>query len=114
MLLALGLFVVTGSPPFGLFLSEFTILRAAIVAGHPWIAAVMLLAGRHIHGNGGADPGDDARRAAARRWRGPRERLAAFGPVALAPAVLMLGVYIPAPLRGALESAAATLGGTAP
>src|SRR6185437_9115558 len=42
-LLVLGLFAVTGSPPFGLFLSEFTILRAAFGAGHPWIAVLMLL-----------------------------------------------------------------------
>ncbi|MBI4521134.1 MAG: hydrogenase, partial [Gemmatimonadetes bacterium] len=42
-LLVLGLFAVTGSPPFGLFLSEFTILRAAIGGGHPWVAAAALL-----------------------------------------------------------------------
>src|SRR5260370_6298568 len=42
-LLVVGLFAVTGSPPFGLFMSEFTILRAAINAGHPWIAAAILL-----------------------------------------------------------------------
>ncbi len=46
MLLLLGLFAVTGSPPFGLFMSEFTILNAAIAQGHPWIAltVVVLLA----------------------------------------------------------------------
>src|SRR6266705_511666 len=43
-LLLLGLFAVTGSPPFGMFLSEFTILRAAFDGGHPWIAATILVA----------------------------------------------------------------------
>ncbi len=38
----LGLFAVTGSPPFGLFLSEFTILNAAIGQGHPWVAMAMI------------------------------------------------------------------------
>jgi len=42
-LLVLGLFAVTGSPPFGLFLSEFTILRAAVAADHLWVAATVLL-----------------------------------------------------------------------
>ena len=42
VLLLLGLFAVTGSPPFGLFLSEFTILNAAIGQGHPWVAVAML------------------------------------------------------------------------
>jgi hydrogenase-4 component F len=42
-LLVLGLFAVTGSPPFGLFLSEFTILRAAVDGGHAWIAVIILV-----------------------------------------------------------------------
>ncbi|MBI4521943.1 MAG: hypothetical protein HY701_13985 [Gemmatimonadetes bacterium] len=37
-----------------------------------------------------------------------------IGPVALAAAVLMLGVYIPAPLHEALARAAVALGGSAP
>jgi hydrogenase-4 component F len=42
LLLAGGLFAMTGSPPFAMFVSEFTILRAAIDTGHSWIAAVMV------------------------------------------------------------------------
>ena len=37
VLLVAGLFAVTGSPPFGLFVSEFTILGAAF-RGRPWLA----------------------------------------------------------------------------
>jgi hypothetical protein len=36
------------------------------------------------------------------------------GPLALAALVLMLGSYLPAPLRAELAGAAVTLGGSAP
>jgi hypothetical protein len=36
------------------------------------------------------------------------------GPIALAAVVLMLGVYVPGPLRDVLSQAAAALGGRAP
>jgi hydrogenase-4 component F len=114
-LLVLGLFAVTGSPPFGLFMSEFTILRAAINAGHPWIAAVMLLfLGVIFVGMaalvlgmalGEPEPGSVPVRESA--WL-------VAGPVALAAVVLMLGIYIPGPLHQVLARAAAALGGTAP
>jgi hydrogenase-4 component F len=38
----IGFFAITGSPPFGPFLSELTILRAMLDQGHPWIAAMFL------------------------------------------------------------------------
>ena len=114
-LLVIGLFAVTGSPPFGLFMSEFTILRAAIDAGHPWIAAVVILLLAVIFVGmaalvlgmalGPAEPG----RAPVREspWL-------VAGPIALAAVVLLLGLYIPGPLQNALTQAAAALGGTAP
>ena len=37
-----GLFAITGSPPFGLFVSELTILKAA-VESHHWVAAWLYL-----------------------------------------------------------------------
>ncbi len=37
-----GFFAITGSPPFGLFVSEFTILRAAFGTGQYWAAAFLL------------------------------------------------------------------------
>jgi hydrogenase-4 component F len=115
VLLVLGLFAVTGSPPFGTFLSEFTIVRAAVNGGHVWIAIVTLLllavifvgmASLVLEMGLGA-PDDDA----------PPERESAWlvaGPVILAAAVLMLGVYIPGPLRDTLADAAVALGGNAP
>ena len=64
-LLLIGLFAVTGSPPFGMFLSEFTILRAALGGGHPWIAAALLgAAGADLHRDRVDDPGDAVRAGA--------------------------------------------------
>jgi hydrogenase-4 component F len=101
MLLVTGLFAVTGSPPFGLFLSEFTILTGAVRGGHPWVAAAMLLLLAVIFigmatvilevAYGEPDPAL------------PRERESGWltgGPLALAVGVLLLGLYIPAALHG--------------
>jgi len=116
-LLVLGLFAVTGSPPFGMFLSEFTILRAAFDGGHPWIAATILVALAVIFVGMAAlvlgivfgEPPAPGRVAAVRE-----SRWLVAGPVALAAIVLMLGFYIPGPLRDVLTRAAMALGGTAP
>ena len=114
-LLVLGLFAVTGSPPFGLFLSEFTILRAAIDGGHPWIAAIVLLFLAIIFVGMAAlilemalgEPTVIAPAVRESRWL-------TLGPIALAGIVLLLGVYIPSPLQTVLERAAIALGGTGP
>ena len=122
-LLVLGLFAVTGSPPFGLFLSEFIILRAALAGGHPAIAAAVLLLLAVVFagmaslllevamgepGPGGVDsPAPSAPAARESRWL-------IASPAALAALVLMLGVYIPGPLRAVLARAATALGGSAP
>jgi hydrogenase-4 component F len=42
-LFALGVLALIGLPPFGLFVSEFLLVRAAIATGHLWVAAVVLL-----------------------------------------------------------------------
>ncbi len=101
VLLLLGLFAVTGSPPFGLFLSEFTILNAAIAQGHPVDRPGRRgPARRHLrrHGLGDSGGGLSARRA--RRLRPRRESLLLVGgPVVLLGAVLVLGLYVPPPLQ---------------
>jgi hydrogenase-4 component F len=114
-LLVAGLFAVTGSPPFGLFLSEFTILSGAVRGGHPWVAAAMLMLLAIIFigmatvilevAYGQPDPSL------------PKERESAWllgGPLALAAGVLLLGLYIPGALHDALARAATSLGGGAP
>jgi hydrogenase-4 component F len=115
VLLLIGLFAVTGSPPFGLFVSEFTLLRAAIGGGHPWIAVVMVtllaivfvgmarpLLGMLFEPQASPDP----------PVREPM--LLVAGPVVLAGIVLVLGVYLPMPLQRLLGEAARALGGLAP
>lgn len=114
-LLVLGLFAVSGSPPFGLFFSEFTILRAAVAGGHVWIAGTVLLFLAVIFVGMAVlilemalgEPGSGAPPARESWWL-------LAGPVALATAVLMLGVYIPGPLQNMLARAATALGGSAP
>jgi len=114
-LLVLGLFAVTGSPPFGLFMSEFTILRAAIDAGHPWIAAVMLLMMAIIFvGMAGLVLGMALGEPAPGSVQRSESPWLIAGPAALAATVLMLGVFIPGPLHEVLTRAAIALGGTAP
>src|SRR5260370_233251 len=43
VLLVVGLFAVTGSPPFGMFISEVTLIQGAISTHHPWIAASLVV-----------------------------------------------------------------------
>jgi len=115
VLLILGLFAVTGSPPFGLFISEFTILRAAFAAGHPWIAFATLALLAVIFVGMAAlilemalgTPDDGHPRVRESRWL-------VAGPITLACMVLVLGVYIPGPLNRVLALAAVALGGRAP
>lgn len=118
VLLVVGLFAVTGSPPFGMFLSEFTILSAAIGEHHPWVAAAVVtllavifvgIAAMILEMVLGV-PGNLGARS------GPREERTGLvlAPAVLALLVLGLGLYLPAPLAAALAEAAAVLGGRAP
>jgi hydrogenase-4 component F len=109
-----GFLAITGLPPFGMFLSKLTILRAAFGGGHVWIAVVTLallvviFAGmatvflKMALGDTATASTEPARRE--RAWEiGP--------PLALAAMVLVLGLVIPEPLNAVLTQIAATLGG---
>ena len=114
-LLVLGLFAVTGSPPFALFVSEFAVVGAAFHAGLGWLAllvvalftvvfvamARMLL--RMVYT--APEPG------AGVLAEGPA---LVAGPVVLTGLVLLLGLHVPGPLRAVLADAARSLGGLAP
>jgi len=106
-----GFLAISGSPPFGPFLSEFTILRGALAGGHFALAGLLLalLAVAFVAMAasvlpmvwGQAPPGRG-------RAREPGSSLAP--PALLGLAVLTLGVYVPGPLARVLAQAARLLG----
>jgi len=110
-----GFLAITGTPPFGPFLSEFTILKAAFDQGHGWVGGLYLVLlalifigmataflgmaqGQPQKAPGVADRGD--------RWweTGP--------PAVLGALVLLLGLYIPQNLAFVLHEISRTLGGS--
>ena len=107
-----GFLALTGTPPFGPFISEFLILKATLGPGHsPWLAAsfLLLLALAFIgmcrpvlHMVLGPCPLRDAepRREPFARW---------MPPAILLGLSLMLGFYLPPTLKTGLEQAASTL-----
>lgn len=113
--LLLGALAIAGAPPFPVFLSEFTILRAGLASGH--VAVVTLLAvfiavaffgimfrvSRMVFGVAG----DASVSAVARVTTLPGSCAAAIV-VAVAP-LFVLGVYTPATLHTLLRLAAAAL-----
>ena len=116
VLLLVGLFAVTGSPPFGLFVSEFTILGAASARDTHGCGAVHAGAPRgHLRRHGASDPGGAVRGARRMPRDGPREGggLVWSDRWSWPWCVLLLGLYLPPTLRDALARAAALLGGDA-
>lgn len=107
-----GFLAITGSPPFGPFVSEFTILNAAIVGGHFLVAGLfLLLLGvvfigmgatvlAVVQGNPPVPPTSN----------GLHENVGTVAPIMLFMAlVLLLGLYIPPPVESLLRDAAAFL-----
>ncbi len=114
MLWIAGFFAITGSPPFGPFLSEFTILKAALDQGHSAVAIAYLallalifigMAGVVLRMAQGA-PSSEVKTAAS-----SEAMLAVVPPALLSATILVLGVYIPPFISTALHDAAQTLGG---
>jgi hydrogenase-4 component F len=119
-LLLTALFVITGAPPFGLFLSEFTILRGAFAEGHPVIAGLTVtllvvifvgVAAMILELVYGAR--DDSGESNLEH-PGLERRELVVAPAMIALVLLGLGVYLPEPLTTALAGAARALGGSAP
>ncbi len=104
-----GFLAITGSPPFGPFISEFTILNAA-VGGRQFLVAglFLVLLGLVFIGMGstvlGVVQGVPGEKAAGNAYR---DTLSTGGPILLCMAlVLLLGLYIPPPLEALLRDAA--------
>jgi len=107
-LFLLGFLAITGSPPFGPFISEFSILNGAFGAGRFLVGAMFLFLlliifigmGRTVLTVVQGRPTAAARRTTYRDgWLTGLPILASFA------AVLLLGVYIPGPLNGLLREA---------
>lgn len=103
-----GFLAITGSPPFGPFMSEFTILRAAL-ATHK-ITAILYLLFLALVFVGMAS-------IMLRMAHGPaeakREPVLAVGPpLVLAALTLVLGIYVPPQVRAALLEVVQALGGS--
>jgi hydrogenase-4 component F len=96
---------VTGTPPFSLFLSEFTILRAGFAGGYPVLAVlfvtllVAIFSGFLIHIANlvlGPDPGLPP--ADTCRWKNSSV-------VGLSLVIIVMGFWIPSPLFRLVQSA---------
>ncbi|MBI2095813.1 MAG: hydrogenase [Candidatus Omnitrophica bacterium] len=113
-LLVTAFLAVTGIPPFGTFYSEFIILQSMVFSGHDWtavfylfclgliftgLAAVVL---KMAQGEPAPGRGEGA---------GKESWMSVAPPLVLAAVVLMLGVYLPPFLEGALREAAGALEG---
>jgi hydrogenase-4 component F len=109
----LGFLAITGSPPFGLFLSEFIILKSMLEQGLILIAVLYLAFLAVVFVGMAALVTAMAQGVPPAPSQTPRRReswLAVLPPAALAGLVLLLGVYVPPALSRALEAAAAELG----
>jgi len=104
-----GLFAITGSPPFGPFVSEFTIVSAALGGGHYVAGGLILLLLAVVFVGMGATvlavvQGEPPADKVDTKFRdGIRTGLPM---VLLMGLVLLLGLYIPGPLEDLLKAAA--------
>jgi len=113
ILFMVGFLAITGTPPFGLFISELTILLAALSGGHYIASALFLFLLAVAFAAMGAaflnmvfgDPPPDLPPSEFGGWRAGFMVVPA---IILALLSLMLGLYIPGKL-GSLLKAAATL-----
>jgi hydrogenase-4 component F len=109
-----GFFAITGSPPFGPFLSEFTILRAAIDSGQFVVGALFLGMLFVVFVGMGATvlsvvQGEPPKGMPPNEFR---DSFLMVGPaVACLALVLLLGLYVPPPVNGLLHDAASFLDG---
>jgi hydrogenase-4 component F len=109
-----GFLAITGAPPFGLFMSEFTILKSALDSGRTWIA-VAYLALLAVIFVGMATPilrmAQGKPTPSVQAAAGGESLLSVVPPMVLIGAVLVLGLFVPPALQRLLTQAAGLLGG---
>jgi hydrogenase-4 component F len=114
MLWVVGFLAITGSPPFGLFISELTVLKGAFDQGRGGVALVylvllaMIFVGMATIVLGMAQGAPKDKRLES--TKSDESRLAIMPTAALAVIVLVLGLYIPPVLQHAIQEAARALG----
>lgn len=118
-----GFLSITGSPPFGPFVSELIILKSALDQGRPVVAAVYLvLLGiifigmaasvlKMYQGEPSIRPAEESASGNGVLAPCSESVLAVAPPMVLGATVLMLGLYFPPMLRNVLEQAARALAG---
>jgi hydrogenase-4 component F len=109
-LFAVGILTLIGLPPFGIFVSEFLLLKAAVATGHVWIAGVVLALlltafislVNHLNRMLYGDVPDGVAVGEPRSWR-----LAALGGFAVA--LVVLGLVLPWQISTLIELSTAGL-----
>ena len=108
-----GFLAIAGSPPFGVFLSEFTILRGIFNTGHPYLSGgfILLLTVIFIGMAGTVLPVTLGPTYDEQGTPGNHHEtiLTAGAPLLLLLGVLFVGLYLPAPLKTLFTNAAALL-----
>jgi hydrogenase-4 component F len=106
-----GFLAITGSPPFGPFISEFTIVNAAIGSGQFLAAGLfLLLLGIVFIGMGATVLAVVQGKPPERQGGNFHDRIGTCVPILLFMAlVLFLGLYVPPPLESLLREAASFL-----
>jgi hydrogenase-4 component F len=119
-LLLLGALALAGSPPFSLFVSEFSAVRAAFVSDEIYAGAILLALLALAFGGLLAHLGRISLGAASRRARGAgsspfpatvADRFGIAGLVLPVTAVVLLGLHVPDGLVTLLRHAAGVVGG---
>jgi hydrogenase-4 component F len=109
-----GFLAITGSPPFGPFVSEFTILNAAVGSGQFVVGGLFLLLLAVVFIGMGATVLTVVQGQAPRQneLNGFRDGISTGAPILLfMTLVLLLGLYVPPPLESLLREAATFLEG---
>ncbi len=109
-----GFLAITGSPPFGLFISEFTILKAALAQGNFLVATAYLAVLALIFTAMMATCLRMAQGVPDEQTQPPgkgESMLAVMPPAILLAAVFVLGIYVPLPLSNTINEISRTIGG---
>ncbi|MGE5246222.1 MAG: proton-conducting transporter membrane subunit [Betaproteobacteria bacterium] len=109
-LFAAGILALVGLPPFGLFVSEFLLVRAAVLTHKTWLAAivlVLLLAAfvsllKHLNRMLYGEPPDGVRVGERAEWT-------ALALVVPAVILVVLGMALPTPISALIDRSVAAL-----